>query len=170
VAISRVNIGGNIIGITNLEDIFKDVESARIENIDNLKSLIIKKVKLKDYIPSSAESIYKEDLYEEYLVFTGKLRARKREKSSIEVRLYGSSCYNCERFDAMIKDILTRAGLLVDYQHITDLRELSRAGIISTPALAVNDKVILTGQVPAENRLETILLQAIEKAKTAEEA
>ena len=40
----------------------------------------------------------------------------------------------------------------------------ARAGILSTPALAVAGTVILKGQVPEAQRLQSILLQAIEKA------
>ena len=164
-SISKVTIGGNTIGITDLEEIFQEVRSASIGNVDDLKNLIMKKVKAKDYVPYSAEPTYREDLYEEYLVFIGELPARKQKSPYVKILLYGSSCYNCERLDGMIMEILSRSGIQADYQHVTDMREIARAGIISTPALAVDGKVILKGQVPEENRLEGMLLQAIEKAR-----
>ncbi len=163
-SISKVNIGGNSIGITGLEEIFGEVKAAGIGNEDDLKSLILKKVKARDYVPHSAETMYREDLYEEYLVFIGELAARKNRSTYVKIILYGSSCWNCERLDGMIMRILSRSGIQADYQHVTDMREIAGAGIVSIPALAVDGKVILKGQVPEENRLEGILLQAIEKA------
>ncbi len=162
--VSRVVIGGRGIGIDGLEDVFQEVRSEGIGDMCALKDLILKKVKAMNYIPSGAESTYREDLYEEYLVFIGELSERKRSDKVVEVRLYGSSCYNCEKLDSMVRETLSRAGIPVDYDYVTDMREIARAGILSTPALAVAGTVILKGQVPEEHRLQNMLLQSIEKA------
>jgi small redox-active disulfide protein 2 len=167
VAVSRVIIGGRSIGITGLEDVFREVRSEGIRDIRALKDLILKKIKAMNYIPSSAESTYREDLYEEYLVFTGDLSERKRSSRVVEVRLYGSSCYNCEKLDSMVRETLSRTGTPVDYDYVTDMREIARAGILSTPALAVGGTVIIKGRVPEEDKLERMLLQAIEKTKSS---
>jgi small redox-active disulfide protein 2 len=164
-AVSKVEIGGNPVGIIDLEDIFHEVRTEGPKDADHLKDLIMDKVKVKNYIPHHLEPAYREDLYEEYRVHTGELSARQRTCSTIEIRLYGSSCFRCEQLDAMVKEILSRAGIPADYQYITDMREIARAGIITTPALAVSGTVILMGQVPAENQLEKILLRAIDKGK-----
>jgi len=163
--VSMVTISGQIIGITGLEEIFQEVRSGGIGNADELKGLILNKVREMNYIPSSAEPAYREELYEEYLVFTGELAERKRTGSALEIRLYGSSCYNCEKLDSMVKEILSRAGIAADYLHVTDMREIARAGIIATPAITVAGTMILHGQVPEEKRLEEILFRAMEKAK-----
>jgi hypothetical protein len=61
----------------------------------------------------------------------------------------------------MLKNIFSRRGLRADYQYITDIKEISRSGIFSTPALVVEGSVVLAGRVPSEKELERILLQAI---------
>ena len=165
-AVSRVTIGGRSIGIDGLEDVFRSVRDRGIKDVRALKELILEGVAAQNYVPSSARSAYREDLYEEYLVFIGELLERKRSGDAVEVRLYGSSCYNCEKLDSMVRETLSRAGIPVDYDHVTDMREIARAGILSTPALTVAGTVILKGIVPEEHILEKDLLQAIEKAKT----
>jgi len=62
-------------------------------------------------------------------------------------------------------ETLSKAGTVVDYQYITDMREVAQAGIMSTPALTVSGAVVVKGQVPAANQLEMMLLQAIDKVK-----
>jgi small redox-active disulfide protein 2 len=160
-ATSRVIIEGTSVGIVDLEDIFAHVRDAKIPDAEQVKDLILNKVKVKNYIPARMERLYREDLYEEYLVFTGALPARRPCRTVVEVRLYGAGCFRCEKIDAMVKQVLSRNGLRVDYQYITDLNSISRSGIMVTPALVVGGSVLLAGRVPTEKQLETMLLDAI---------
>jgi hypothetical protein len=160
-SVSRVNIGGNTVGLVDLEEIFQEVKEAGFNDKEQLKGLILDKVTSKNYIPSKMVPIYREDLYEEFLVFTGELVKRRSSSSAQEVRLFGACCSSCEKIDGMIKNILTRENIGADYQHITDMREIARAGIMGTPAVMVNGSIILSGHVPAENQLERMLLAAI---------
>lgn len=165
-AVSRIVIGGNTVGIIDLEEIFLEVKKGGQAESEFVKDLIMAKVKAKNYIPSRLEPTYRNDLYEEFLVFTGKSAARRKESSVIEVRLYGASCSRCEQLDAAVKHILSRERLRVDYQHITDMREIAGAGILGTPALAVAGTVVTSGQVLPEKQLEKALLEAIDAAKS----
>ncbi len=160
-AVSRVTIGGNTVGIIGLEEIFQQAKAAGLQDAGQLKDFILGKVKVNNYIPSRLEPTYREDLFEEFLVFTGELPSRSRANQAMEVRLYGASCSRCEHLDTMVKQILSRRGLKVDYQYITDISEMSRAGIMGSPALAVGGKVVLSGQVPTEKHLEGIILKAL---------
>jgi small redox-active disulfide protein 2 len=161
VATGRVVIGGNTIGIVDLEDIFNEVKAAGLKDSELIKNLIMDKTKIKNYIPSKQELLYRADLYEEYLVFTGELPGRKSTSSALRIRLYGASCSRCEEIDAMLKKIFSRRGLRADYQYITDIKEIARSGIFSNPALTVNGKVILSGRSPSEKELEKIIADSI---------
>jgi len=164
-ATSRVVIGGISVGIVDLEDIFAQVREATPQDTEQVKDLILDKVKVKNYIPARMEPLYREELYEEYLVFTGALPARRTGSSAVEVRLYGAGCSRCEKIDAVVKQILSRHGLRVDYQYLTDLKEIARAGIFATPALVVAGDMVVSGRVPSEKDLEDFLLKAIDKAE-----
>lgn len=160
-AVIKVTIGGHSIGLFDLEEIFQEVKVSALSDSELLKDLILEKVKAKNYIPSKAMPVYREDLYEEYLVFTGELAKRRSSSSAPEVRLLGVGCANCEKIDEMIKNILARESIGVDYQYVTDINEIARAGIMGTPALMVNGAVLLSGHLPEEKQLEEILLAVI---------
>ncbi len=164
-SVVKVTVGGHSIGIADLEDIFQEVRAAGLSDGEQLKDLILDKVRAKNYIPSKAMSVYREDLYEEYLVFTGESAKRRSSSSAPEVRLFGAGCAHCEKIDGMIKDILARRSLGVDYQYVTDMREIIRAGIMETPALVVNGSKLLSGRVPADKELERMLLAAINERR-----
>ncbi len=165
VSVVKMDINGKQVGIMDLEDIFREAASSGLKDAEQLKDLILEKVKAKNYVPSSQEKKYREDLYEEYRVSIGELKERARTSTAVEVRLYGASCSQCEKLNAMVLETLSRAGIPVDYQYITDTAEAARAGIISPPALTVSGALVVFGQVPSGNQLEKALLQAIDKAK-----
>lgn len=166
-SVTRVVIGGKAVGLVDLEETFQEVKEAGLKDSELLKDLILEKVKVRNYLPSHMERVYREDLHEEFRVFTGELSGRRPAGSAGEVRLYGACCSSCAQLNAMVMQILSREGLRVDYQHITDVSEIARAGIITTPALAVAGSVILSGHVLPEKHLQRILLKAIEAAKEA---
>lgn len=164
-SVVKIDIMGKQIGIVDLEDIFKEVKASGLMDLEQIKDLILAKVKVNNYVPHSQEKSYREDLYEEYQVFIGELRERSGKNSAIAVRLYGASCYSCEKLNEMVMETLSKAGTMVDYQYITDMKEVAQAGIISTPVLTVSGAVVIKGQVPAASQLEQVLIQAISKAK-----
>jgi len=164
-SVMRVVIGGKAVGLVDLEEIFQEVKETGLQDSELLKDLILEKVKVRNYLPSLMERVYREDLHEEFRVFTGELSGRRPTGRAVEVRLYGASCSSCEQLDAMVMQVLSREGLRVDYQYVTDLSEIARAGIITIPALVVAGSVILSGQVLPEKQLQRILLKAIETAK-----
>lgn len=164
-AVSTVMIGGSAVGLVDLEDIFTAVRDAGLKGSEELKDFILARVKAKNYIPPRMEPLYRQELYEEYRVFTGALPERRSAGTARDVRLYGTACANCTKLDAMVKQILSRHGLRVDYQYLTDMRAIARAGILSAPALVVAGTMVLSGRVPSEKELETLLLKALDQAK-----
>lgn len=169
-AISTVIISGSAVGLVDLEDIFAEVRDAGLTESEAVKDRILAKVKARNYIPPRMEPSYREELYEEYLVFTGVLPERRSAGTALDIRLYGTACANCTKLDVMVKQILSQHGLRVDYQYLTDMREIARAGILSAPALVIAGTMILAGRVPSEKELETMLLKALDHAKASTQA
>ncbi len=162
-AVTKVDIGGRPVGIMDLEECFGEVKALGMTGDRDLGDAILRRVQERNYIPSGMEEAYREGLLTEYRIFVGEAVRQKARAGAVEIRLYGSSCFNCERLDGMVKAILSRAQVRADYLHVTDMRETARAGILATPSLVVNGAVILQGRLPVEDQLERMLLDAIKK-------
>jgi hypothetical protein len=54
-------------------------------------------------------------------------------------------------------------GLAAEYQHITDIREIGKYGIMGLPALLINDRVVSAGTTPPKNKIKAWLTEAKEK-------
>ena len=73
------------------------------------------------------------------------------------VKVYGPGCKRCETTETMVKDAAAKLGIEVDVAKVTDPREIAMAGVMSTPGIAVDGKLVHAGGLPDAAKLETWL-------------
>ena len=73
------------------------------------------------------------------------------------VKVYGPGCKRCETTVEMVRDAATAAGVTVAIEKITDPREIALAGVISTPGVAIDGKLVHAGGLPDAARLRAWL-------------
>ncbi len=74
-----------------------------------------------------------------------KAEAARTEGAS--VKILGSGCANCNRLEAATKAALEQLGMDVDIDHVTDFSQIAAYGVMTTPALVVDGKVVSYGKV-----------------------
>ncbi len=70
------------------------------------------------------------------------------------VKVYGPGCKRCETTAQMVSDAAQKAGVKVELVKVTDPREIAMAGVMSTPGVAVDGKLVHSGGLPDAARLE----------------
>lgn len=70
------------------------------------------------------------------------------------VKVYGPGCKRCEATEKMIQDAATGLGIKVSVEKITDAKSIAMAGVMSTPGIAVDGKLVHTGGLPDEAKLK----------------
>lgn len=70
------------------------------------------------------------------------------------VKVYGPGCKRCETTEAMVKDVAAKLGVEVEVEKVTDPKSVAMAGVMSTPGISVDGKLVHTGGVPNEGALE----------------
>ena len=70
------------------------------------------------------------------------------------IKVYGTGCTRCKNLEAMCYDALQELNINADVQKITDLQEIVKSGIMSTPGLEINGKVVSSGRVPTMETLK----------------
>ena len=75
----------------------------------------------------------------------------------IEVNVYGSGCRNCTVTAELIEKISTEMGLEVQINKVKDLEAIMNAGVVSTPAVAINGRLVHSGSVPTEEAVKAFL-------------
>lgn len=74
----------------------------------------------------------------------------------LKVEVLGSGCKKCQQLEANARTAIANLGIDADVIHVTDMVEIAKRGVMSTPALAVNTHVVSKGQVLSVEQLQTL--------------
>lgn len=77
------------------------------------------------------------------------------------ITIYGPGCVRCTKLAEITRELVEEEGWEAAVVKETDAARMARAGILSTPALAVGGELLFSGKVPEEEDLREILLQAL---------
>ena len=73
------------------------------------------------------------------------------------IKVLGSGCANCERLAALADKVLSDLGREELVEKVTDYAVMAKMGVMATPALAVDDQVVLAGRIPSPDALKELL-------------
>ena len=73
------------------------------------------------------------------------------------IKILGPGCANCAALEHATHAALAQLGWRADVEHVTDYAAIAGYGVMSTPALVVNEQVLLTGRVPQAGQLADLL-------------
>lgn len=68
----------------------------------------------------------------------------------ITVKILGSGCANCKKLKAVARAAAASAGLDAEFLKVTDMQEIMKYDLLSTPALVINEKVVSSGRIPTQ--------------------
>ncbi|PKN99620.1 MAG: thioredoxin family protein [Chloroflexi bacterium HGW-Chloroflexi-5] len=71
----------------------------------------------------------------------------------LNIKILGSGCANCKRLESITRKVVEEIGLEAEFEKVTDMNEIMKWPIISTPGLVVNDKVLSSGRIPSETEI-----------------
>ncbi len=78
----------------------------------------------------------------------------------MEILILGSGCANCHDLEKATKKAVADLNITATISLVEDIRKILSFGIIRTPALVINKKVLLEGRVPRTKELKELLLDA----------
>lgn len=73
------------------------------------------------------------------------------------IKVLGSGCASCHALYENTKEVVKKMGLSVKVEYITDLQKIMEYGVMSMPALVVNEKVVAMGKVLKPADVEKLL-------------
>ena len=71
----------------------------------------------------------------------------------MEIKVCGPGCANCTKRDAIVKEAVADSGIDAQILKISDFAEMAKLGVLSTPAVLVNDQIKCVGKVPTKNEV-----------------
>lgn len=75
----------------------------------------------------------------------------------MEIKVLGTGCPKCKLLENNVLKALASLGIDAKVEKITEVKDIIAYGVMSTPALVVDNKVLFAGRVPSEKQLESLL-------------
>ncbi len=77
--------------------------------------------------------------------------------ANMEIKVLGTGCSKCKTLEKLTYQAVDELGITADITKVEDIVEIMQFGVMSTPALVINDKVVLKGKVPSINDLKQLI-------------
>ena len=151
--VTRIRINKQSIGIIGLKDLMEEMAEEYAEKSDDkLQTELIKRLSRKNYIPDHAKEGYGKALLREFKKFSGK-PYEEEISEGLAIKVLGPGCAQCNRLEKELMEVVAEMNLVVDIEHVTDINEIARYGVMGTPALIVNGNVKAVGSVPPRGKI-----------------
>ncbi len=66
-----------------------------------------------------------------------------------KIEVLGSGCPNCKRLEANAREAVTMAGVEAEVVKVTDPAEIAARGVLSTPGLVIDGRLVSAGRIPS---------------------
>ena len=70
------------------------------------------------------------------------------------IKVLGTGCPSCNATVRLIADVAQAKGVDVHVEKLEDLKDIMRYGVMSTPGVVIDEKVVHAGGVPARAKVE----------------
>ena len=72
----------------------------------------------------------------------------------MEIKVLGTGCSRCRATVALIEEIARAKGVVINLAKVEDIKEIVSYGVLSTPGIVVDGKVVHTGGIPSRVTVE----------------
>ena len=73
------------------------------------------------------------------------------------IKILGSGCTNCVNLERVTRQAVADLGVDAQFEKVTDYGDIIGYGVMTTPGLVVDEKVVLSGRVPTAAKVRELL-------------
>ncbi len=78
----------------------------------------------------------------------------------MEIKVLGTGCSNCKKTKVVVAEAIKELGLDVPVIEVQDIPSIMAYGVMSTPAIVIDEQVVSSGKVPAKSQVVQMIRQA----------
>jgi small redox-active disulfide protein 2 len=83
----------------------------------------------------------------------------------LNIKVLGSGCTNCINLEKLCKEVVAENNIEAVIEKVTDYKDIMSYGIMSTPGLVINGKVVHSGKLPVKSTLIHWLMNALAESE-----
>jgi small redox-active disulfide protein 2 len=158
--IVQIRVGGFAVGIMGLRQTMESMAGEYAEQPDHeVEKELIARLGKRNYIPDRARDEYGKAFLREFNKFLGKEVAEDRPEG-LEIKVLGQGCAQCDRLEQELMAVIAKTGTAANVDHVKDVNEIGKYGVMGSPALVINGKVKAVGRVPMRSGIREWLKEA----------
>ena len=82
----------------------------------------------------------------------------------MEIKILGPGCGNCKRLYAEAEKAVALSGQAATITKVEAIEEIVDYGILRTPGLVIDEKVVASGRIPGASEIVTMIMNSLAKA------
>ena len=75
----------------------------------------------------------------------------------MHIKVLGPGCRNCQNLERVTREALAELGVEASVEKVTDYPTIVGYGVMSTPALVVDEQLVVAGRVPSRAQVVDLL-------------
>ena len=75
----------------------------------------------------------------------------------MEIIVLGTGCAKCKNLEKLTREAVDKAGVAASVSKVEDIMDIISYGVMATPALVVNGKVVVKGRVPSVDEIVKLI-------------
>lgn len=161
--VTQILVNGHRTGIIGLKAAFETVSALGQGAADEaIAAELMRLLGSTNYIVPSAAGAYETAFLREYKKWRGE-PVPDDPNGAIQIKVLGQGCPSCDKLEQDVMAVLVEVGLSADFEHVRDIREIVAYGVMSSPALVIDGKVVASGRVPSRSQIKEWLLTSGKK-------
>jgi small redox-active disulfide protein 2 len=158
--VTQIRIENSPVGIIGLKAVMENMAEEYGERPDRVvREELLNRLRKGNYIPGKVKENYAKAFLREFKKFLGK-PFEDETPEGLQIKVLGRGCAQCDRLEQELMQVMGETGILADMEHVRDIKEIGRYGVMGTPALLINGEVKSVGKVPPRNKLKKWLQEA----------
>jgi small redox-active disulfide protein 2 len=77
----------------------------------------------------------------------------------MEIKVLGTGCAKCKSLEKVTRKAVEELNLDASVEKVEDIQKIMEYAVMRTPALVINEKVVLSGQLPKVTEIKDLLTQ-----------
>ena len=158
--IKQIMINGRLVGIVGLEDAINKIAPIyKGKSDEEIKNCLLQEIFTDNYVPPAAIEAYGHALLREFKIAQG-LPVTEENIHGLNIAVLGMGCARCNQLEDDVRNLLAEMKIAANLFHITDFKEIARYGVLGSPALVINNKVVSVGEVPPKSKIRQWIIEA----------
>jgi small redox-active disulfide protein 2 len=79
----------------------------------------------------------------------------------MKIKILGTGCAKCQNLETVTREAVKELGIDADIEKVKELAEIMAYPVMATPALVINEKVVLAGKVPSKSEVTALLKKSL---------